>query len=158
MQHLFSLFSPTFQQSQVPAVGGLDPNVRYLCRYFSSHPLPSNPKTRANRHDMTLIICTSHPADKLKTINAIPVIMVHRHCRGQFTGLVASPSLSHSAINVRVASICSLSHLNRLVSLYFKVLNPFSNIGLSMHKFFFPGGNDMSLQSVLMCAVLVGNM
>lgn len=58
---------------------------------------------------MTPIICTSHPADKLKTINAAPVIMVHRHCRELVTGLVASDGASvlhaFTIIDTRVANI-----------------------------------------------------
>lgn len=60
-------------------------------------------------HDMTPIICTSHPADKLKTINAAPVIMVHRHCRELITGLVASDGASvlhdFTTIDMHVADI-----------------------------------------------------
>jgi len=59
-------------------VGGLDPgSTLVLFPAMELILILRIQKTPANLHDMTLFLCTPHPADKLKTINAAPVIKVH---------------------------------------------------------------------------------
>lgn len=73
---------------------------------------------------MTLLVRTLHPPDKLKTINAAPVIMVHRLCRHEVTGLVALdaactfiravPLFHPGAVDVHIVS-WARAHLDELL-------------------------------------------